>query len=42
MLWIMHDEEQRKGHLAELLKHVRLPLLTPRYLTDNVDSEVHD
>ena len=38
--WVHHDEELRKVHLHELLKYVRLPLLSAKYLTDVVDEEV--
>ena len=40
MNWVRHDEEKRQEHLSNLLKHVRLPLLTAKYLTDQVDEEV--
>lgn len=40
MKWIKHKFEDRKEHLPILLENVRLPLLTPRYLTDVIDSEV--
>ena len=38
--WVKHDEKKRKQHLFSMLEHVRLPLLTPSYLTDTVDGEV--
>ena len=37
--WIKQDEMKRKDLLPKMLEFVRLPLLTPRYLTDIVDSE---
>lgn len=37
--WIKQDEKKRKDLLPKMLEFVRLPLLTPRYLTDIVDSE---
>jgi len=37
--WVKTDCEGRKGHLPELLKYVRLPLLSPQYLSDRVLSE---
>ena len=40
MSWVRHDEEKRNEHLSNLLKHVRLPLLSAKYLTDQVDEEV--
>jgi len=38
--WIKHEEDLRMEHLPEMLEKVRLPLLTPRYLTDFIDNEV--
>ena len=38
--WIKLDEKKRKDSLPKMLQYVRLPLLTPRYLTDTVDNEV--
>ncbi|XP_077977144.1 kelch-like protein 12 [Glandiceps talaboti] len=38
--WVKHDEVNRKEYLPELLSFVRLPLLSPKYLTDIVDTEV--
>lgn len=37
--WIKQDENNRKDSLPNMLEYVRLPLLTPRYLTDTVDNE---
>lgn len=39
MKWVKHDVEERKQHLPELLSLVRLPLLTPLYITDRVRNE---
>ncbi|XP_076455943.1 kelch-like protein 18 [Babylonia areolata] len=36
--WVKHKEE-RKAHIPELMVQVRLPLLTPPYLSDRVASE---
>jgi len=41
MRWVKHDVEKRKEHLPELLSLVRLPLLTPLYITDRVRNEEH-
>lgn len=30
--WIRHDLEHRKDHLADLMRHIRLPLLPPKIL----------
>ena len=38
--WVKHDLEERKGHLSTVLEHVRLPLLSPVYITDTVDKQV--
>ena len=40
MSWVRHDEEKRNEYLSNLLKHVRLPLLSAKFLTDEVDEEV--
>nr|XP_006824624.1 PREDICTED: kelch-like protein 12 [Saccoglossus kowalevskii] len=37
--WVKHDDEKRSQYLPELLGYVRLPLLSPKYLTDVVDME---
>ncbi|XP_074636237.1 kelch-like protein 12 [Acropora palmata] len=37
--WIKQDEASRRDFLPKMLRYVRLPLLTPRYLTDTVDNE---
>lgn len=38
MRWVKHNEK-RTQFLPELLAQVRLPLLTPHYLTDRVATE---
>lgn len=35
--WSRHDLEKRKKFLSKLLSCIRLPLLTPQYLVDNVE-----
>ena len=37
--WINFDKKNREQHLPKLLKHVRLPLLSPQFLTDVCDNE---
>lgn len=37
--WIDRDREERKHHLPQLLKSVRLPRLSPQYLADVVAQE---
>ena len=38
--WVKHEEESRTDLLPQLLQHVRLPILTAKFLTDVVDEEV--
>lgn len=38
MRWVKYNES-RAQHLPELLAQVRLPLLSPHYLTDRVATE---
>ncbi|XP_071021773.1 kelch-like protein 12 isoform X1 [Oncorhynchus clarkii lewisi] len=37
--WVKHNRKEREMYLSEMLEHVRMPLLTPRYITDVIDSE---
>ncbi|KAK8384505.1 hypothetical protein O3P69_009358 [Scylla paramamosain] len=37
--WVKHDLPARQKHVPELLKYVRLPLLSRDFLTSNVDAE---
>ena len=34
--WINHDYETRKSSVADILRHIRLPLLPPQFLVDEV------
>jgi kelch-like protein 10 len=34
--WIDHDSDNRKGHIVELLKNIRLGLLDRDFLQENV------
>jgi kelch-like protein 10 len=36
--WINHDEENRKGYIVELMKKVRLGLLDPKFVLENVND----
>lgn len=36
--WLLHDPENRKDSLPALLKHVRLPLLSTAFLTQEVEA----
>lgn len=38
--WVKHARTEREASLPDLLQYVRMPLLTPRYITDVVDTEV--
>ncbi|XP_052795806.1 kelch-like protein 8 isoform X2 [Mya arenaria] len=38
MLWINHDKEDRKQHLAKLMSKIKVPLLSTSYLTEKVAS----
>lgn len=35
-----HNRKEREPYLSDLLEYVRMPLLTPRYITDVIDIEV--
>jgi kelch-like protein 2/3 len=37
--WIRYDLDDRKDSLAELMAHVRLPLVSKDYLVQRVDDE---
>lgn len=37
--WVRHDEADRRQHLGELLRHVRLPLMSNHFLLTNVIDE---
>lgn len=37
--WIKFDSNERQNHLAELMEHVRLPLLSREYLVSKVENE---
>jgi len=37
--WVRRDEDERKDFLPELLKNVRLPLISPQYLCDKVSCD---
>uniref|UniRef100_A0A8C6WJM5 Kelch-like family member 2 n=1 Tax=Neogobius melanostomus TaxID=47308 RepID=A0A8C6WJM5_9GOBI len=37
--WVNHDKDVRQEHLAHLMEHVRLPLLTREYLVQRVEEE---
>ncbi len=37
--WVKYDEAKRKEQLPEILKHCRLPLITPVYLFEKIKNE---
>ncbi|XP_061909373.1 kelch-like protein 12 isoform X2 [Entelurus aequoreus] len=37
--WVKHNRKEREPHLPDMLVFVRMPLLTPRYITDVIDAE---
>lgn len=37
--WVKKDPETRKEHMPVLLSKIRMPLLSPQYLTDRVAKE---
>ncbi|KAJ8027706.1 Kelch-like protein 5 [Holothuria leucospilota] len=39
LAWAKHDIANRRKDLSRLLAQIRLPLLSPQFLSDNVDSE---
>lgn len=38
--WAKHNRKEREPYLPDMLEFVRMPLLTPRYITDVIDAEV--
>lgn len=38
--WVKHARTEREESLPDLLQYVRMPLLSPRYITDVIDTEV--
>lgn len=38
--WVKHNRKEREPYLPDMLEFVRMPLLTPRYITDVIDAEV--
>lgn len=39
--WVKHNRKEREPYLPDMLEFVRMPLLTPRYITDVIDAEVN-
>ena len=40
MAWIKYNMTERRGHLSVVLQHVRMPLLTPKFLVGTVGSDI--
>ncbi|XP_052278498.1 kelch-like protein 5 isoform X4 [Dreissena polymorpha] len=38
VMWINHDQPARKKYLAKLMSHIRLPLMSPQFIADNVET----
>lgn len=39
MLWVKQDLPNRRKYFAELIEHIRFPLMSPYYLMDHVETE---
>ncbi|XP_038049351.1 kelch-like protein 12 [Patiria miniata] len=39
MSWINHNTAERDDQLPKLLQHIRVPLMTPKFITDVLDKE---
>ena len=40
MNWVKYNVTERRQHLAQVLQHVRLPLLSPKFLVGTVGSDL--
>jgi len=40
MAWVKYNINERRNHLAHVLQHVRMPLLTPKFLVGTVGSDI--
>lgn len=40
MSWVKYNMTERRVHLAHVLQHVRMPLLTPKFLVGTVGSDI--
>lgn len=40
MLWLKYNVAERRQHLAQVLQHVRMPLLSPKFLVGTVGSDL--
>ena len=40
--WVSHVAEKREASLPQLLQHVRMPLLSAKFITDVIDQQVRN
>jgi len=40
MLWLKYNVAERRQHLSQILQHVRMPLLSPKFLVGTVGSDL--
>lgn len=40
MVWVKYNATERRPFLAQVLEHVRLPLLSPKFLVGTVGSDL--
>lgn len=40
MAWLKYNVAERRQHLAQVLQHVRMPLLSPKFLVGTVGSDL--
>ncbi|EFX90258.1 hypothetical protein DAPPUDRAFT_309898 [Daphnia pulex] len=40
LAWVKYNVAERRGHLPQVLQHVRLPLLSPKFLVGTVGSDL--
>ncbi|XP_023349812.1 kelch-like protein diablo [Eurytemora carolleeae] len=40
MAWVKYNINERRNHLSHVLQHVRMPLLTPKFLVGTVGSDI--
>ncbi|KAI0237978.1 Kelch-like protein 5 [Lamellibrachia satsuma] len=38
VMWVKHDTAKRSQHLGPLLAHIKLPLLSPQFIADHVET----
>ena len=40
MAWVRYNAAERRPHLAAVVQHVRLPLLSPKFLVGTVSTDI--